>query len=86
MPRMVTPAPRPSRPSTPPGPPAAGTAPLEGPLVQRPTQLLRYEPSGLLGGTFTCTSCGAQGWQPDLLVHGAGCPYGPRPASVQGAA
>jgi hypothetical protein len=28
-----------------------------------------------VGGTFTCTQCQAQGWQPELLDHAAGCPY-----------
>lgn len=38
-------------------------------------QLLVYVPDGPLGGTFTCTGCRAQAWQPDLLQHGPGCPY-----------
>ena len=37
--------------------------------------MLVYTPEGPLGGTFTCTGCKAQAWQPDLLVHGAGCPF-----------
>lgn len=52
-------------------------------------QLLRYTPDGLLGGTFTCTRCGAQAWQPDLLPHAEACPYrapdGERPAGAGGA-
>ena len=35
------------------------------------------ESAGPLGGTFTCTQCQAQAWQPDLLVHAADCPYHP---------
>jgi hypothetical protein len=38
-------------------------------------QLLIYSPDGALGGTFTCTVCRAQAWQPDLLVHAPGCPH-----------
>lgn len=38
-------------------------------------QLLVYTPDGPVGGTFTCTQCQAQGWQPDLLDHAPGCPY-----------
>ncbi|MCA0242359.1 MAG: hypothetical protein LCI02_16035 [Proteobacteria bacterium] len=38
--------------------------------------MLLYTPDGPLGGTFSCVGCRAQAWQPDLLVHGAGCPFG----------
>jgi hypothetical protein len=40
-------------------------------------QLLVYTPDGPLGGTFACVHCRAQAWQPDLLVHAAGCPAQP---------
>lgn len=43
-------------------------------------QLLTYTPDGPVGGTFTCTRCGAQAWQPDLLDHAPNCAY--RPAAV----
>ncbi len=42
-------------------------------------QILFYAPSGLLGGTFTCSRCGASGPQPDLMQHGRDCGYGERP-------
>jgi hypothetical protein len=38
-------------------------------------QILFYAPSGLLGGTFTCSRCGASGQQPDLIGHGRECSY-----------
>ncbi|WP_158288834.1 hypothetical protein [Rubrivivax albus] len=60
---MIAPAPTPTR-----VPPSA---------LPTPSQLLRYESAGPLGGTFTCTQCQAQAWQPDLLVHAADCPYHP---------
>ena len=56
-------------------------------VVQPPTQqpalpnlwpgqlLLVYTPDGPVGGTFTCMGCRAQAWQPDLLAHGAACPF-----------
>lgn len=54
--------------------PAVGVLPLV--LTRAPAhQLLLYTPDGPVGGTFTCTQCQAQGWQPELLDHAAGCPY-----------
>ncbi len=41
--------------------------------------LLVYSPDGALGGTFTCTACRAQAWQPDLLSHAADCPFAANP-------
>ena len=38
-------------------------------------QVLVYTPDGPVGGTFTCTGCRAQAWQPALLVHAAGCRF-----------
>ena len=38
-------------------------------------QILFYAPNGLLGGTFTCSRCGASGPQPDLIEHGRDCSY-----------
>lgn len=38
-------------------------------------QILLYAPVGLLGGTFTCSLCGATGYQPDVLDHAADCLY-----------
>ncbi len=38
-------------------------------------QLLIYSPDGALGGTFTCSLCQAQAWQPDLLQHTTNCSY-----------
>ena len=40
-------------------------------------QLLIYTPDGPVGGTFTCTQCRVQAWQPALLGHAAGCLYHP---------
>lgn len=58
--------------------PDASSAAAATPLVPARTrgrQLLVYTPDGPVGGTFTCTQCQAQGWQPDLLDHAALCPY-----------
>lgn len=59
-------------------------APMDKPPATPATpagrQLLTYTPNGPLGGTFTCTLCGAQAWQPDLLDHTPTCAY--RPAAV----
>ncbi len=38
-------------------------------------QILFYASNGLLGGTFTCSRCGASGPQPDLIGHGRDCSY-----------
>ena len=38
-------------------------------------QILFYAPKGLLGGTFTCSRCGASGPQPDLIEHARDCSY-----------
>jgi hypothetical protein len=46
--------------------------------------LLIYQPDGPLGGTFTCTRCAAQAWQPDLLPHAPGCVFGRPPQPVTG--
>ncbi len=58
-------------------PPGAEGAEASGKMV------LLYEPSGLLGGTFTCSRCGASAPQPDLLDHLPDCGYlfGPPPAT-----
>ncbi len=66
------------KPETPPPASAVVQTPTPPPDVSElwPGQLLLvYTPEGPLGGTFTCTGCKAQAWQPDLLVHGAGCPF-----------
>jgi hypothetical protein len=78
MPAMNPPNPCPSRPSAPlRAPEALSSREPDTPALActRPSQLLQWEPSGLLGGTFTCTRCAAQAWQPDLLVHGTDCAY-----------
>lgn len=64
----------------PPGPPATPGGPAAAPAVTAAAlvpgrQVLVYTPDGPLGGTFTCTQCRAQAWQPDLLDHTAGCAY-----------
>jgi hypothetical protein len=41
-------------------------------------QILFYAPAGLLGGTFTCSRCGATGRQPDVIEHARECTYGIR--------
>ena len=41
-------------------------------------QILFYAAAGLLGGTFTCSRCGASGSQPDVIEHGRDCSYGLR--------
>ena len=38
-------------------------------------QILFYATNGLLGGTFTCSRCGASGQQPDLIEHARDCSY-----------
>lgn len=66
-------------------PPPAGAAPVRGlRLWHAGRQLLIYQPDGPVGGTFTCTRCAAQAWQPDLLPHAPGCPFGPPPQPVTG--
>jgi len=40
-------------------------------------QVLFYAPVGLLGGTFTCSRCGATAHQPDVLDHARDCDYRP---------
>lgn len=66
-------------------PPPGGAACLGGPrLWHAGRQLLIYQPDGPLGGTFTCTRCAAQAWQPDLLPHVPGCLFGPPPQPVTG--
>lgn len=52
-------------------------APRPLPTESDGRQLLTYMPDGLLGGTFTCTRCGARAWQPDLLDHTPNCAYRP---------
>ncbi|MEO7057378.1 MAG: hypothetical protein ABI281_02860 [Caldimonas sp.] len=42
-------------------------------------QILFYSPVGLLGGTLTCSRCGASGRQPDVIEHDHGCSYARRP-------
>ena len=68
---LPTPPPQPPSP-----PPAAQALPSRAPGPQ----VLIYTPDGPLGGTFTCTLCRAQAWQPDLLQHAPGCPFVPDPA------
>jgi hypothetical protein len=70
---LPTPPPRPERAPL----PAPGPKP---PLLAPGQQVLIYTPDGPLGGTFTCTLCRAQAWQPDLLQHAPGCPFVPDPA------
>ena len=64
----------PTPPPKPPSPPLALARSAPGP------QVLIYTPDGPLGGTFTCTLCRAQAWQPDLLQHAPDCPFLPDPA------
>jgi hypothetical protein len=45
-------------------------------------QILFYAPQGLLGGTFTCSRCGASGPQPDVIDHARDCSYGTRPRAT----
>lgn len=66
----VRPPPTPP-PALTPAPRAAGPRCLPGQL------LLLYTPDGPVGGSFTCTGCGAQAWQPELLAHAPGCPFQP---------
>ncbi len=42
-------------------------------------QILFYSPAGLLGGTLTCSRCGASGRQPDVIDHAYDCSYALRP-------
>ncbi len=51
---------------------ASTTNPL---VAAQGRQILFYAPNGLLGGTFTCSRCGASGQQPDLIEHGRDCSY-----------
>ncbi len=52
--------------------PGLATNPL---VAAQGRQILFYAPNGLLGGTFTCSRCGAPGPQPDLIEHGRDCSY-----------
>lgn len=71
---LPTPLPLPPRPT------AAPTAPVPTSSQRKlGQQLLIYSPDGPLGGTFTCSPCRAQAWQPDLLQHAPGYAYGPQP-------
>ncbi len=45
-------------------------------------QILFYSPVDLLGGTLTCSRCGASGRQPDVIEHDHDCSYGRRPHPV----
>jgi hypothetical protein len=60
-------------------PPAVVDSPIVKALGR---QILFYAPAGLLGGTFTCSRCGATGRQPDLIDHARDCSYGVRGESV----
>ena len=46
-------------------------------------QVLFYAAAGLLGGTFTCSRCGASGSQPDVIDHAGKCAYA-RPGRLGG--
>jgi hypothetical protein len=46
-------------------------------LDPRRKQVLLYEPSGPIGGTFICACCGAAALQPDLIAHRPDCRYDP---------
>jgi hypothetical protein len=60
---------------TSPAPPAR-RAPLAPVRVDAAdTQVLLYQPSGPIGGTFICSRCGAAALQPDLLDHRGDCEY-----------
>jgi hypothetical protein len=62
----------------------AGTDPI---TAAQGRQILFYSPVGLLGGTLTCSRCGASGRQPDVIEHDHECSYGRRPrAAASGAA
>jgi hypothetical protein len=54
---------------------AAGALAAVGAWRALGQQVLIYRPDGALGGTFTCSLCQAQAWQPDLLQHTADCSY-----------
>lgn len=41
----------------------------------RGRQILFYAAEGLLGGTFTCSHCGASERQPDVIDHAHDCSY-----------
>ncbi|MBL8306560.1 MAG: hypothetical protein JNM33_07670 [Rubrivivax sp.] len=60
----------------PPPPPAPPPGLPAGPGLAPGQLLLIYSPDGPLGGTFICTACRAQAWQPDLLAHAPACPQG----------
>jgi hypothetical protein len=63
--------------------PSRPPASVENPIVNaQGRQILFYAPAGLLGGTFTCSRCGATGRQPDLIDHARDCSYGVRGESV----
>lgn len=79
---MNLPTPSPSSPAlalaapAPAGGAAGEPADKAGAGAPQPGQwLLLYAPDGPLGGTFTCTECRAQAWQPDLLDHTPACAY-----------
>lgn len=66
----------PESPPSPPPPDPHGAEVALGPLaLALGQQLLVYTPDGPVGGTFTCTQCRVQAWQPELLAHAATCPY-----------
>jgi hypothetical protein len=52
--------------------PAVAANPL---VAAQGRQILFYAPKGLLGGTFTCSRCGASEQQPDLIEHARDCSY-----------
>jgi hypothetical protein len=56
---------------------------VENPIAKaQGRQILFYAPAGLLGGTFSCSRCGASGRQPDGIDHARDCRYRVRDESV----
>jgi hypothetical protein len=56
---------------------------VENPIAKaQGRQILFYAPAGLLGGTFSCSRCGASGRQPDVIDHARDCSYRVRDESL----